>query len=283
MISSLKSLYIPIYPNRILAHSDDPQNVSSVKAMKKVDEYRNTLRTLENWEAFLLQESRLPGPRANIELARAVAEEGNEGLFEHFLSFHSEKAPANSPYEFLAFCGVLGQGKLLVEGKIDVLRTLRRAASDPRWRIREAVAMALQRFGDGEVDMDALLREMRQWSVGNLLERRAAAAALCEPKLLHAVQVERVLQILDEITASIQSVENRKDKAFKALRKGMGYCWSVAVAALPEGGKKMMEPWFTSDDPDVRWIVKENLKKKRLVRMDAEWVAAWKAKLDSTG
>jgi hypothetical protein len=32
-------------------------------------------------------------------------------------------------------------------------------------------------------------------------------------------------------------------------------------------------------DRDVRWIMKENLKKKRLARVDAEWVAAWKERL----
>lgn len=248
--------------------------------MKKADSYREVLRALEDWDAFLLQESRLPGPRGNLELAHVVAEEGDEELFERFLSFDAEKAPTNSPHEFLAFCGVLGLGKVLSEGKMEVLKTLCLSASDPRWRIREAVAMALQRLG--EVDMDALLEEMEQWSKGNMLEQRAAAAALCEPKLLRGEeQIERVLRILDEITASLQCVDNRKGNAFKALRKGLGYCWSVAVAALSETGKKMMERWFVSDDRDVRWIMKENLKKKRLARMDAEWVAAWKGQLDT--
>ncbi len=247
--------------------------------MKKADAYREVLRTLEDWDAFLLQESRLPGPRANLELAHVVAEEGDEGLFEHLLSFDAEKSPTNSPQEFLAFCGVLGFGKLLSEGKIELLRTLRLSACDPQWRIREAVAMALQCLG--EVGKDALLEEMAQWSKGNMLEQRAAAAALCEPKLLRDEdQIVRVLQILDDITASLQSVENRKGDEFKALRKGLGYCWSVAVVALPETGKDMMEGWFASDDRDIRWIMKENLKKKRLERMDAEWVRTWRAELD---
>jgi len=232
----------------------------------------------EDWEAFLLQESRLPGPRANIELAHAVAEEGDDGLFERFLSFDAQKAPTNSPYEFLAFCGVLGLGRLLAEGRMEVLKTLRLFASDPRWRVREAVAMALQRFG--RVDMNALLEEMARWSKGNALEQRAAAAALCEPNLLReAGHVERVLRILDEITASVQYVGNRGRDEFKALRKGLGYCWSVAVAALPEAGKERMERWFASDDRDVRWVMRQNLRKKRLARMDAEWVAAWKERL----
>jgi hypothetical protein len=248
--------------------------------VKKVDSYREALKALEgeDWEAFLLQESRLPGPRANLELAHAVAEEGDEGLFERFLSFDAQKAPTNSPYEFLAFCGVLGLGRLLSEGRMDALKTLRLFASDPRWRVREAVAMALQRLG--QVDMDALLEEVARWSRGSLLERRAAAAALCEPNLLREEEhAGRVLRILNEITASLQVVGDRKGDAFQALRKGLGYCWSVAVAALPEAGKERMERWFASDDRDVRWIMRQNLRKKRLARMDAEWVAAWKERL----
>jgi hypothetical protein len=246
--------------------------------MSKVDEYRETLRTLENWDSFLLRESGLPGKRANLELAQAVADEGTEELFKRYLSFDPEKAPVNSPYEFLAFCGVVGLGRLLSEGKMEVLKTLRPYASDPRWRIREGVAMALQRLG--RVDMDLLLREMEQWSKGNLLEKRAAAAALCEPKLLReGKHIERVLRILDQITTSIQSTEDRKSDEFKALRKGLGYCWSVAAVALPDRGKKMMERWFSSDDKDVLWIMKENLRKKRLTRMDSGWVEKWKVRL----
>jgi hypothetical protein len=246
--------------------------------MNKVDDYRESLRTLDDWDLFLLRESGLPGKRANLELARAVADEGSEELFKRYLFFDPGKAPVNSPHEFLAFCGVVGLGRLLAEGKREVLKTLRPYASDPRWRIREGVAMALQRLG--EVDVDSLLQEMEKWSKGNLLEKRAAAAALCEPKLLREEKhTERVLWILDEITASIQGIEDRKSDEFKALRKGLGYCWSVALVAFPEEGKKMMERWFSSDDKDVLWIMKENLRKKRLTRVDAEWVARWKVRL----
>mgnify|MGYP003381824632 CR=1 FL=1 len=36
----------------------------------------------------------------------------------------------------------------MAEGDATLLATLQSCASDPRWRIREAVAMALQRLGD---------------------------------------------------------------------------------------------------------------------------------------
>jgi len=248
--------------------------------MNKVEEYRRTLRGLDDWEPFLLRESGLPGPRGNIELARAVADEGDEELFQTYLSFEAEIAPTNSPQEFLAFCGVLGLGRLVSEGKSELLGTLRDWASDPRWRSREAVAMALQRLG--QVDMDLLLTEMERWSRGGLLERRAAAAGLCEPVLLGQPEhARRVLEILDVITASIVDEEDRRSDQFRALRKGLGYCWSVAVVALPDYGKKMMERWFSSDDKDVRWVMKENLGKKRLERLDAEWVRESMVQLES--
>jgi hypothetical protein len=249
--------------------------------MNRVDAYRQILRTVEDWDTYLLAESRLPGPRANLELAWAVAEEGDEALFRRFLTLDASRAPMNTPGEFLPVCGVLGLGRLLAQGQREVLPTLRLSASDSRWRVREAVAMALQRFG--QADMESLLAEMDVWSQGNLLEKRAAAAALCEPNLLgRADQVERVFVILDAITASIETVGDRRSDEFKALRKGLGYCWSVAIASYPEVGKARMEAWFASPDSDVRWVMKQNLRKKRLERMDAEWVAEWQSQLNMT-
>lgn len=241
--------------------------------MSKVDGYRQTLRGIDDWEPYLLAESGLPGPRGNIELAQAVADEGDEALFQHLLSFDAAVAPTNTPQEFLAFCGIVGLGRLAAEGRRDLLPALRRHANDPRWRMREGVAMALQRWG--RVDMEGLLAEMDAWSRGSFLEQRAAAAALCEPALLgNPAHAERTLHILDAITAALTRAEDRRSEAFQALRKGLAYCWSVAVAALPEVGKPLMERWLASADRDVRWIMRQNLAKQRLARMDAGWVAA---------
>jgi hypothetical protein len=244
----------------------------------KADGYRNALSKLEDWDAFLLKESGLPGPRGNLELAQVVADEGNQALFERYLAYDADQAPTNSPYEFLAFCGMVGLGRLLAEGQTEMLATLRRCASDRRWRIREGVAMALQRLGD--VDMDALVQAMTVWCTGTPLEQRAAAAALCEPRLLgQAKHARAVLRILDKITASVRKVENRKSEDFVTLRKGLGYCWSVAVAALPDEGKRLMEKWLADADRDVRWIMKENLKKNRLAHVDAGWVKKWQSRV----
>jgi hypothetical protein len=264
----------PFYAGMLYLHyTDDNLNWWRLMHMSKIDEYRAILQELDPWDPYLLQESNLPGPRANLELAFAVAQEGDESRFLRYADLDELKAPANSQPEFLAFCGVLGLGYLAAHGQTSHLPFLRICASDIRWRIREAVALGLQRYG--EEDMLGLIELMEFWIEGNHYERRAAVAALCEPGLLQESKwAPRIFDILDRITSSIAEEVNRKADDFKVLRKGLGYGWSVAVAAQPGIGKGVMENWIGSDDKDVRWIMKQNLKKKRLIRMDEDWVAA---------
>jgi hypothetical protein len=241
--------------------------------MPTKSDYAAHLRDLpkSDWDAYLKANSGLPGARANLPLADAVAEVGSETTLRHLLTYDAASAPTNTSGEFLALCGTVGFGKLLVENHADALDTLRTCANDPRWRVREGVAIALQHFGDH--DMSALIKKIIPWTKGTRYEQRAVAAALCEPRLLkNPADVNHVLQILDDITASIPALTDRKADDFLALRKGLAYCWSVAVAALPEKGKPLMEKWLASNDKDILWLMRENLKKDRLKRMDAEWV-----------
>lgn len=246
--------------------------------MAKVDSYRAQLRTLERWDTWLQQESGLPGPRANLELIAAVAEQGDETFFQHCLALDSPATAGNTPQAFLVLCGIVGCGKLLAAGRVDLLPLLHTYASDSRWRMREGVVLGLHYLG--AIDMPMLLELIEPWSRGNPFEQRAAAAALCEPKLLTRLDdAERVLGILDAITASITTSTDRTSGAFQALRKGLGYCWSVAVVAAPASGKRLMGRWLGSPDRDIRWIMRENLKKNRLLRMDAAWVAQAQAQI----
>ena len=239
--------------------------------MTKAGGYLAALRQMTEWDDFLRRESGLPGPRGNLELAAVVARAGTETLFRRFAAMDAGNAPTNTPGEFLAFCGVLGLGRLVAEGRSEYLTNLRTAASDPRWRLREAAAMALQTLGDA--NMGALLAVAEDWSRGNWLEQRAAAAGLCEPRLLREpAEVMHVLAILDRITGNLAASPGARSDGFRTLRQGLAYCWSVAVAALPEAGKPAMEKWLNYGDRDIQWLMRENLKKTRLVRMDAAWV-----------
>lgn len=241
--------------------------------------YAEKLKSLKDWDSFLKAESGLPGPRGNLELAQAFADVADEELIKRYISINSAEAPENSPMVFLTFCGVFGLGTLVNKGKLEYLTQLRQFASDSRWRIREGVAMALQRIGD--CDIEFLLKEMEEWSKGNFLERRTAVAALCEPRLLVLDNMSgSVLNILDDVTSSIVNSAENKSEAFRVLKKGLAYCWSVAVAANPEKGKRLFEKWLDSKDKNVLWIMKENLKKNRLLKMDEKWVLSQQKKLE---
>jgi hypothetical protein len=248
--------------------------------VSKVDEYRAALRQLDDWDAYLMANSKLPGPRGNLELAQAVADLATPSWIAAHESVSAGDAPENTAESFLVFAAVQGLGRLAVEGDATALPRLRGHASDPRWRVRESVAIALQRLGD--VDMPRLLDFAEELASGTYLEQRAAAAAVCEPRLLKdAVIAGRVLSLLDGITAAMAEApaSERRGDDFRTLRQAMGYCWSVAVVAAPDAGKAAFERWLASPDSDVRWMLRENLKKNRLLKLDTAWVSACLAKL----
>ncbi|MBK8048947.1 MAG: hypothetical protein IPK16_18605 [Anaerolineales bacterium] len=238
--------------------------------MAKADLYRQILPTLDDWDAYVLENSNLPGPRSNLELLHVVADLGDERRFRHFLTFTPDLAPTNTPGEFLACCGVVGLGRLAAEGRNELFPELRALAADPRWRVREGVAMGLHRVG--MVDMKRLLTELAGWVNDSWLVQRAVVAGVAEPALLRRKEnVAGALLLLDATTAHITTAVDRRDDNFRTLRQALGYAWSVVVVADPIAGKAAIERWFAvaTDDADIRWILRENLKKRRLTAMDA--------------
>ena len=100
--------------------------------MSKIDDYQLVLRGLTDWNPYLVEHSDLPGPRGNIELGRAAAAEASPERIWEWLQWDQERAPANTPEEFLAFCGVLGLGRLAAGGDVRACAQLRSHASDQR-------------------------------------------------------------------------------------------------------------------------------------------------------
>jgi hypothetical protein len=231
--------------------------------MGKVAQYAEELTAIDHadWAAYLTERSGLPGPRGNIELAQAVADVGSLDDFEALISTDDE---------YLTFCGVVGLGAVLAAGGQRQLEgQLRHHASDQRWRVREAVAMALQRPGDA--DLPRLLTLVRDWADDpDPLVQRAAAAAICEPRLLTTPEAAAAaVGVCRLTTASLlrRPAEQRRDADVRTLRQGLGYCWSVAVAADPVPGLAAFAELAATDDPDVAWIVRENRSKKRLAAL----------------
>lgn len=231
-------------------------------------------------EAFLREHSKLPGPRANLELLAVGADVASADQIREWAARSAGDAPPNTPSEFVALVGVVGLGRLVVEGERSELATLRRLAADPRWRIREGVAMALQRIG--AADMPALLDIAADWARGNRYEQRAAVAGVAEPPLLrNRPEITRAFDMLDVVTQTVPGAPDARSDPFQVLGKALGDGWSVVVAADPEQGKPRMERWLATGDPVLRRIMRENLTKTRLDRADAEWTAAWRERLGS--
>ena len=251
--------------------------------VSRVSDYRLALRGLSDWDTYLLEHSGLPGPRGNIELGLAAADEASPERIQAWLASDGVRAPTGTPEEFLAFCGVLGLGRLAADGDVLALERLQENASDERWRVREAVAMAVQRIADD--DFDKALAVVERWARGGWMEQRAAVAALCEPRLLTTQErTTAVLDLLDMVTKALTTAvgEDRRSADYRTLRQGLGYCWSVAVAADPKAGRSRMERWIGSADDDVRWVMRNNLSKQRLQRMDHVWVEAQQKRLTIT-
>lgn len=245
--------------------------------MPQVERYRAKLRAATDVERFLKRHSGLPGPRGNLELAHAFAAEAAPAEIRRLARLEAAEAPENTPEVFLAFCGVLGLGRLVAEGDAAAGAAIRRRASDPRWRVREAAATALQLVGDR--DPRRFRRLVAALARGTALEQRAAAAALAEPRLLTSASTPAALALLDAITRSLAEAPRPLGDGERILRQALAYAWSVVVAADPATGKPAMEMWLRSGDPDIRWAMRENLGKKRLQKVDAAWCAAWAARL----
>ncbi len=231
---------------------------------RKRESYAQRLSALDRpqWEGFLRENSGLPGPRANLELLDAVVDVGDASIFDALIATDDE---------YLLSCGVVGLGQVLAEatGLGGPAQRLHGFASDKRWRVREAVAMALQRLGDA--DPGRLRRLTEQWAAdADPLVQRAAVAGVCEPRLLDTpASRAHALALCQAVTDSFAArpPEQRRTAANRTLRQALGYCWSVAVAADPAAGLPRFTVLSGQADPDLQWIVRENRRKARLARL----------------
>jgi len=243
---------------------------------------------------FLAAHSNLPGPRGNIELARefsrAVSDLPASGLTQawqvcrQLAAISAADAPTGDPGEFVAFCGALGIATLGcrdIDRRVESLGYLRLLAEDERWRMREAVAMGIQDLvSTWGAD---LARSLVSW-IGECtwLSMRAVAAGLAEPRLLGDREILNLaLEHHRTIIQRIRGAPDRGSPQFRALRKGLGYTLSVLTVKAPEEGFRLMEEMLGFRDPDLTWIVKENIGKGRLLRAFPREVEALRGKLES--
>jgi len=234
---------------------------------------------------FLRAHSNLPGPRGNLELAGQFADavgalaggERAEAAWQvttGLAAVSASEAPTGDPGEFLAFCGTVAAGGFAADPsrRPAVWEVIRRAAEDPRWRLHEAAAQAIQRALP--LDRPGTVAVLDDWAgTGSWLVCRAVAAGVADPPLLEdRVLAARGLSLHEVVLGRFAAAPDRRDPGFRVLRQGLGYTLSVVVAAAPEAGFELLRRLAGVADRDLAWVLRSNLGKGRLTRAHAREV-----------
>lgn len=219
----------------------------------------------EKLEKFIVENSNLPGPRANLELAFGLAEIYDDlDTLLKWIKITEDQADVNNPNSFLPFCSAVCLGKIYTKKKDKkIITILKKLANDGRWRIRESVAFGFQIIG--EHDFNELKTIFLEWiKNSNNLEKRAILVSLAHPKILDEKRSKFCFEITDVILSQMD-----KENNFSVLRRGLEFTISVFAAANPKLGFSFIKKWM-GKDKIIDKIMKENLKKNRLFRKDPE-------------
>ncbi len=215
----------------------------------------------EKLEKFLLENSDLPGPRANLELAFALSEiYENIDILLKWIEIDADQADVNHPGSFLPFCSAVALGRLYAKTKDNrIVPVLKRLSRDDRWRIREATAFGFQIIGEDNI---AELKEIFSGWIdrSDNREKRAILVSLAHPKILDRETSLFCFKILENVFTNME-----RDDDFDILKKGLEFTISVYAAANPEYGFSFMEKWI-GKDKIIDGIIKSNLKKNRLLQ-----------------
>ncbi|MFX0170225.1 MAG: hypothetical protein ACFE89_12865 [Candidatus Hodarchaeota archaeon] len=239
--------------------------------MGKKDELTTKLKPIINdpkkLEKFITENSNLPGPRGNLELAFALAEIYEDlNVLLKWINVTEDQADVNDPKSFLAFCAAVCLGKLYTKKKDKkIIVILKQSANDGRWRMREAVAFGFQKIG--EDDFNELKTIFSEWiKKSNNLEKRAILVSLAHPRFLTEERAKFCFEITDVVLTQMD-----KGTHFDVLKKGLDFTISVFVAANPKLGFNFIRKWVGKDEV-INKILKKNLEKTRLLKRHPEEV-----------
>jgi hypothetical protein len=222
---------------------------------------------------LLMRGSRLPGPRANTELADAFAQACRtaggraDPVALALARLSPDEAPGATAREFLPVCGVLALGaRAATDASVREkhLAALHELADDLRFRVRDAVVEALARVG-GEMG-DALLPDVASWMDGYF---HAAT-------VLRALAHEKWLNVLRDPSAPCARLDEAFRLALEAPRAAARWPGHKAlVEALSTVPEKLalrlgvpvfdvVAGWAATQDPPMREVVASFVHSRKL-------------------
>jgi hypothetical protein len=179
---------------------------------------------------LLEKNSGLPGQQANTELARAFAAAVGAMRLEQW------------QWDFLVQLAGTSPNKAP-------------ANTPPEFPVFCALLALAAHYGQG------LPRPRRRSALAALREAALDPPLLADPGFL-LFAMETMSALLASVTHA--RPEERGEEAFKVLRQGLGSSLGIVVTAAPGEGFALMRKCAAVQEPDMAWIIKENLRKKRL-------------------
>ncbi|MCU0690686.1 MAG: hypothetical protein MUF54_04730 [Polyangiaceae bacterium] len=242
---------------------------------------------MEPLATWLARRGGLPGPRANVRLARAVAEELVQAgaplrpVRAQMLAKDASVAPETTAEVFLPMVGVLALGVEASRASAAAERTqlvqqLHRHAEDPRRHVRHAVVLALQTVLLAHPEQG--VEELAAWTDG-YLHAEAALLALCQAEVLARLRSPKgVLGRLRE-AFSLASEANRahqRSHGFRSLLRTLPTSIAIAGKRFPADVTQWLTMCATEQAPHMREVVDAavaDLRRVGLRQADVEGIA----------
>ncbi len=163
----------------------------------------------------------------------------------------------------------IAEYKILLENT--TIELIKIFSNDPRLRIR-AKSLPWLCIMIGLYDLDLLLNHLNPG--------QAAPITKNVPWLLvyvaSMIKMKNRYRLFSPFCKRLRTVLElpliRRQSPLKHYEKGWVMVGVSPYVYHPLVGKPCFEKLVIEPNPDIRWIVKENLKKKRLERVDSDWV-----------
>jgi hypothetical protein len=222
---------------------------------------------------LLARGSRLPGMRANAELAdafalacRALGPKG-EAVALAMARLPADHAPGATALEFLPVCGLYAlaaRASTDASARLSAVAELHTHADDLRFRVREAVIEGLARIGASAGS--ALAEQVAPWMDG-YFHAAAVVTALGTPSWLTAIhEPDAVIARLDDAFALARDAPRSAARwpGHKALLEALGTAPPRVAARFGVPVFDMLVRWAAAKDPALREVVDRSLAPRSL-------------------
>ncbi|EYF08337.1 hypothetical protein [Chondromyces apiculatus] len=207
----------------------------------------------------LTRASGMPGPRPNLDLARAmgqaIARAGGRGVELLKVLAAQEKR------EYLQMVVAHGYATRAAEGKADASELLQRLAEDPHKQIRDGVVDALRALL--EARGEAVIGPLAAWTDG-YLQASVVLAALGEREVLARLPGNAASEVLARLDESFDLADKSPRAAerlqgVRQLREGMPRQIALFASRFPETIGWLEQRAANTERPESRQVIDEAL------------------------